>query len=115
MEFRNRLNSATGLRLPSTLIFDNPTPAALAEYLRGRVATDGPAEPDVDPEEARIRALLTSIPLERLRRAGLLDTLTELASGKEQAEKDSGEKETDSIDAMDDDDLIDMMLGDLDS
>ncbi|WEV29621.1 SDR family NAD(P)-dependent oxidoreductase [Streptomyces sp. 71268] len=115
VEFRNRLNSATGLRLPSTLIFDNPTPAALAEYLRGRVVTDGPAEPDVDPEEARIRALLTSIPLERLRRAGLLDTLTELASGKDQTEKDTGEKETDSIDAMDDDDLIDMMLGDLDS
>ncbi|WP_445517729.1 SDR family NAD(P)-dependent oxidoreductase [Streptomyces sp. NEAU-174] len=115
VEFRNRLNSATGLRLPSTLIFDNPTPAALAEYLRGRVATDSPAGPDVDPEEARIRALLTSIPLERLRRAGLLDTLTELASGKDQAEKDTEEKETDSIDAMDDDDLIDMMLGDLDS
>ncbi|QKW54875.1 SDR family NAD(P)-dependent oxidoreductase [Streptomyces buecherae] len=115
VEFRNRLNSATGLRLPSTLIFDNPTPAALAEYLRGRVATDGPAEPDVDPEEARIRALLTSIPLERLRRAGLLDTLTELASGKDQVEKDTEEKETNSIDAMDDDDLIDMMLGDLDT
>ncbi|MFI0767646.1 SDR family NAD(P)-dependent oxidoreductase [Streptomyces sp. NPDC021218] len=115
VEFRNRLNSATGLRLPSTLIFDNPTPAALAEYLRSRVATDGPAEPDVDPEEARIRAVLASIPLERLRRAGLLDTLTELASGKDQAEKDTEEKETDSIDAMDDDDLIDMMLGDLDS
>ncbi|UTP36999.1 SDR family NAD(P)-dependent oxidoreductase [Streptomyces rapamycinicus NRRL 5491] len=115
VEFRNRLNSATGLRLPSTLIFDNPTPAALAEYLRGRVATDSPAEPDVDPEEVRIRALLTSIPLERLRRAGLLDTLTELASGKDQAEKDTEEKETDSIDAMDDDELIDMMLGELDS
>ncbi|EXU65273.1 polyketide synthase [Streptomyces sp. PRh5] len=115
VEFRNRLNSATGLRLPSTLIFDNPTPAALAEYLRGRVATDSPAESDMDPEEARIRALLTSIPLGRLRRSGLLDALTELASGKDQAGTDTEEKETDSIDAMDDDDLIDMMLEDLDN
>ncbi|CAM5288276.1 hypothetical protein SANTM175S_03764 [Streptomyces antimycoticus] len=57
------------------------------------MATDSTAEPDVDPEEARIRAVLASIPLERLRRAGLLDTLTELASGKDQAEKDAGEKE----------------------
>ncbi|MFH8559249.1 type I polyketide synthase [Streptomyces celluloflavus] len=37
VELRNRLNGATGLRLPSTVVFDYPNPAALAKEITGRL------------------------------------------------------------------------------
>ncbi|MER7419615.1 type I polyketide synthase [Micromonospora peucetia] len=40
VEFRNRLTAATGLRLPSTLIYDRPTTAAIVAHLRGSLLAE---------------------------------------------------------------------------
>ena len=54
MEFRNRVKSAVGVNLGTSVVFDHPTPAALAGYIRQQVAP-------VDDAPARIKAEVESL------------------------------------------------------
>ncbi|MET9980105.1 SDR family NAD(P)-dependent oxidoreductase, partial [Streptomyces microflavus] len=56
VELRNQLAAETGLRLPTTIAFDQPTPGALATYLRERLAVDEmTADEPLLAELARLR------------------------------------------------------------
>jgi acyl carrier protein len=110
---RNRLAQVTRLRLASTLIFDYPTPAAVADYLLRELSAPPAAE--VAGGEREIRRMLAAVPIARLRDAGLLERIAELAAdtGAEPA-PNAAPTELAAIDEMDVDDLVRMTFQDHD-
>jgi NADPH:quinone reductase-like Zn-dependent oxidoreductase/short-subunit dehydrogenase/acyl carrier protein len=79
LELRNTLASQTGLVLPTTLVFDYPTPAAVAQHLLTLLAGTT-APPPVSDYVQRIRELITSVPAEHLAQANVLAVLRKLIS-----------------------------------
>uniref|UniRef100_UPI0018912F6F type I polyketide synthase n=1 Tax=Catenulispora pinisilvae TaxID=2705253 RepID=UPI0018912F6F len=121
VDLRNRINAAAGTRLPSTLVFDYPTPTALAGHLRSKLVKQEPGHAPVlreldgleaalavmagaEPEgEGRMRVLMRlEAIVQGLRTANTEATAGAVAAGVEEIG-----------DATDDDlfDLIDNELG----
>ncbi|MFI9276281.1 SDR family NAD(P)-dependent oxidoreductase, partial [Kitasatospora sp. NPDC052896] len=122
VEFRNTLNRDTGLRLPATTLFDYPTPAELAAFLRTELAPapspagagDGgqlPFAAELDRLEADLPTLF---PDARdglaLRLEGFLAKLTEL---RQAADSAAAVATTVRMDSATDDEIFDFIDNEL--
>ena len=101
VEFRNRLQTATTLKIPATMVFDYPTPKALAQYLRTQITPDHHTENTQEAEltDLLIRfeeiisstALIDSTKGMLLRRFGELDRMLRGSSAEHAADLESAD------------------------
>ncbi|WP_406390231.1 SDR family NAD(P)-dependent oxidoreductase [Streptomyces sp. NBC_00882] len=113
VELRNRLTAMSGQRLPTTLVFDYPTPDELAEYLlehlevNGGDGAAGPADDQLLAELDRLEAGLRAKQADERVRDEITDRLRRLldAVGASAAESDKRRREAE-LEAASDDELF---------
>ncbi|QDQ16112.1 SDR family NAD(P)-dependent oxidoreductase [Streptomyces spectabilis] len=113
VEFRNLLNSHTGLGLPATLIFDHPTPSALAAHVLD--ALPGGGTPTIDAELDRLESALSLLTPDDQQNAAVSARLRALLSMWDEAHTrtEPAESATDARTATADEllSLLDEQLG----
>ncbi|MFF4324747.1 type I polyketide synthase [Streptomyces sp. NPDC001568] len=110
VDLRNRLTAASGLRLPVTLIFDYPSPAALAAYIAERTAPTGAGRASVLTELDKLESILTAVAPDDAERAGITTRLRDLlAKWNDTHSAQDSHAEKQDIQAATADELFDLL------
>ncbi|MGR3939504.1 SDR family NAD(P)-dependent oxidoreductase, partial [Streptomyces sp. BRA346] len=122
VELRNRLNAATGLKLTATLVYDYPTPVALARQLRHEVAPEAADTGlSLTEELERLENSLSSLAPEDLAAVAadeaahanitvrLQTLLAKWHDVRRTADDDGADAEADAFEEVSDDELFDFI------
>ncbi|MEU4626382.1 SDR family NAD(P)-dependent oxidoreductase [Actinoplanes sp. NPDC023801] len=113
VELRNRLNTATGLRLPSTLVFDYPTAVQLAGELGERLAVTGGADPGLMDDIDRVAGGLALDGLDEEVRRRAVARLMAMAAKYGGESTVTGPPVAAGLDAATDDEIFDFIDNEL--
>jgi NAD(P)-dependent dehydrogenase (short-subunit alcohol dehydrogenase family)/acyl carrier protein len=80
VRLRNRLNTLTGLRVPATLVFDYPSPNAVADFLHSALASHEPDASSALTHLDRLADALATDPPDETTRAAITARLSAITS-----------------------------------